>query len=153
MKKLIIALSGCAWLTSCVMHNGAPQTVITDPSAARKLEGAHDFSLQWISWDDFGRVDVTNEHGTWKIGGRQDSKTDGDFVSIEGVITEIQPFEFTFEGDIVTQVSHIAGGQPVTRSGKMTFRITGTRQYWRLVEMQNPSDSVVDYIDIYFRRP
>ena len=58
---------------------------------------------------------------------------------------------FVFQGRIVTQVSYLFGGQPCTRDGAFTFRITGKRKYWRMKEMQSPCDDVVDYVDVYFR--
>lgn len=143
----------CALLTGCVPQVDGPKTLIGDPAAARKLKGDHEFSLQWISWDDFGKVRVTDESGLWRIRGRQDSRENDDFVSIDGVITEISTHEFKFDGVIVTRVHHLAEGEPVTRTGPKTFRITGRRQYWRMMEMQNPADQVVDYIDVFFRRP
>jgi len=48
-------------------------------------------------------------------------------------------------------VSHINGGEPCLREGEMTFAITGKRRFWRLQQMQNPCNEVVDYIDIFLR--
>ena len=33
-----------------------------------------------------------------------------------------------------------------------TFAVTKSRPYWRLQDMNNPKDGVVDYVDIYFRK-
>jgi hypothetical protein len=121
--------------------------------AAKKLKGVHDFSLHWISWDDFGSVKISDKNGLWHIIGRQDSRKNQDFIVIDGVITEISPYEFKFDGSIVTRVHDIADGEVVKRIGPKTFRITGNRQYWRMMEMNNPRDGVVDYVDVFFRRP
>ena len=68
------------------------------------------------------------------------------------LVTRVDANEFGFRGKIVTQVSHINGGAPCTRDGEFTFRATGSRKYWRLQQMDNPCDSVTDYVDVYFRR-
>lgn len=129
-------------------------TQILDPVEATKLEGEHLFSLQWISWDDFGAVTITrHEKSPWTVSGRQDSRENDDYLVIDGIITEIDSFQFTFEGMITTKVSFINNGNPTRRSGRMTFKNTGKRQYWRLAEMQNPNEDVLDYIDIFFNKP
>ena len=143
----------CALLSSCVPQTDGPQALIHDSKAALKLAGKHEFSLQWISWDDFGVATVTKERGMWRIVGRQDSQENDDFMTIDGVITEIDTHEFKFEGTIVTRIHHIAGGEVVTRTGPKTFRMTRGRPYWRMMEMNNPEDGVVDYIDVFVRRP
>lgn len=152
MKPLFLLLL-CFIAVGCAVVPEGAKTRVNDQGAANKLKGDHHFSLQWISWDDFGIASVSEKSGLWRIKGRQDSKENDDFITIDGVITEISRFEFKFDGTIVTRIHHIANGQTVTRSGPKTFRITGKRQYWRMMEMQNPQDSVVDYVDLFFRRP
>ncbi|QYO65838.1 hypothetical protein [Leptolyngbya sp. 7M] len=127
------------------------RTVVNDAPAARKLLGRHLFSLQWISWDYFGTATVTNSRGLYRIKGEQKGRGNSDFVRIDGIISRIDAREFVFNGTIVTKVSHINGGQPCTREGEFVFKITGTRKYWRLQQMDNPCDPVTDYVDIYFR--
>ena len=128
-----------------------PKTDVQNASAARKLLGKHMFSLQWISWDHFGSATVTREDGLYSIKGEQKGSGNTDFVTIVGEIETIKAKEFTMNGTIVTQVSHINGGEPCTREGEFTFKITGTRKYWRLQQMDNPCDGVTDYVDIFFR--
>lgn len=127
------------------------KTVINDRASARMLLGNHLFSLQWISWDHFGSAAVTNKRGVYSIKGTQKGRSNTDFMTIKGNIMKIDAKEFTFSGTIVTQVSHLNSGEPCTREGEFTFKITGKRKYWRLMQMDNPCDDVVDYIDIYFR--
>lgn len=117
------------------------------------LLGKHMLSLQWVSWDYFGIATVTNRRGEYLLKGEQKGRGEQatDFVTIDGVITAIEAKEFKFSGTIVTQVSHINGGDPCTREGEFTFKITGKRKYWRLQQMDNPCDPVTDYVDIYFR--
>lgn len=130
----------------------SPRTVINSQTAATKLLGDHFFSLQWISWRYYGKASVTENDGDWLISGRQDSRESDDYIKIHGRITEINATDFKFDGEIVTRVSHINSGKPCTRSGEMTFRISGERKYWRLKEMKNPCEDVTDYIDIFFKK-
>ncbi len=127
------------------------KTTVRSVKAKQMLLGKHKLSLQWISWDYFGKAAVTQKNGVFYVKGRQDARDGSDFVSIDGVITSIDAREFGFSGNITTQVSHINGGQPCVREGEMTFRITGKRKYWRLQEIDNPCDPVADYVDIFFR--
>jgi len=128
-----------------------PRTEVQNRAAARRLLGRHLFSLQWISWDYFGSANVTLRRGLYSIKGEQKGRGNTDFVTIIGEIETIKAREFTMNGTITTQVSHINNGEPCVREGTFTFRVTGTRKYWRLQEMQNPCDGVTDYVDIYFR--
>ena len=127
------------------------RTVVNDKAAALMLLGRHKLSLQWISWDHFGTASVTNKAGVYSIKGEQKGRGNGDYVRIDGTIVSIGPKEFAFEGSIVTRISHINGGEPCTREGDFTFRITGKRKYWRLMEMDNPCDTATDYVDVYLR--
>jgi hypothetical protein len=80
-----------------------------------------------------------------------EQRRNGDFLTIEGDITSVDEKSFTFTGKVVMRISHINEGQPCTREGELTFRITGKRRYWRMQEMDNPCDEATDYVDIYFR--
>ncbi len=136
-----------------LMAVGQQRTDINNSTAARMLLGRHRFSLQWVSWDYFGVATVTNSGGAYSLKGEQKGrgKQNSDFVKVEGIVTSVDAKEFGFRGKIVTQVSHINGGEPCTRDGEFTFKITGKRRYWRLQQMDNPCDPVTDYVDIYFR--
>ena len=126
------------------------QTVVKDKAAKTKLLGKHKLSLQWISWDFFGTVTITEKNGVLYLKGGQKSKQGTDFVKVEGTITTIEGKSFTFTGTIITQVSHNNDGKPCTREAEMTFAITGKRKYWRLQQMQSPCGIETDYVDIYF---
>ncbi len=136
-----------AAVAACVFSQ---RTDIKDAKAAKMLLGKHKISLQWISWDHFGVANVTNKGGVYTLKGEQKGK-EIDFVKVDGRITRIDAKEFKFKGKVITQVSHINGGKPCERTGEMTFRITGTRKYWRMQQIDNPCDGVADYVDIYFR--
>lgn len=129
------------------------KTVVNDKAAKIKLLGRHSFSLQWIGWDYLGSATVIERRGgALHIAGKQKSRKDTDFVTIDGIITEVDQNQFKFDGKIITKVSYINGGKECERTGEMTFKITGKRKYWRLQEMLNPCTNVeTDYVDIYFR--
>jgi hypothetical protein len=129
----------------------AQKTEVNNAQAAKMLLGRHKLSLQWISWDYFGTASVTNRGGVYSLKGEQRGRGNKDFVTVDGTITSIAAKEFTFSGKIVTQISHINGGEPCTREGEFTFKITGKRKYWRMQEIDNPCDQAADYVDLYFR--
>ena len=116
------------------------------------LIGEHRLSLQWISWDYFGKATVTESNGTLFLTGEQKARKGADLLKVDGVITEVGAKEFKFEGTIVTKVEINNGGKPCERKGEMTFIIKGNRKYWRLKEMDSPCEQIVDYVDIFFRK-
>ncbi len=128
------------------------KTVVNDANAAKMLHGKHLLSLQWISWDRFGAANVVNRISVYYLKGEQKQRGGSDYVKVDGIITEINQKDFKFDGTIEMQISHINGGEPCRREGKMTFAVTGKRKYWRLQEMTNPCDEATDYVDIYFRK-
>ncbi len=129
----------------------AQRTVVNDAKARTMLLGRHRLSLQWISWDYFGAATVTNRGGVLYLKGEQKQRGGTDFVRLNGRITEINAKNFVFDGKIVTQVSHINGGQPCERTGQMTFKITGSRKYWRLMELDTACEGGTDCVHICFR--
>ncbi len=127
------------------------KTVIKDKQARAMLLGRHRFSLQWISWDHFGSASVVDKSGTLFIKGEQRGRKTDEYVTIDGRITEVSAKEFKFTGKIVTKVNINNNGEPCVREGDMTFHITRNRRYWRLKEMDNPCEAIVDYVNIFFR--
>ena len=148
MKKILISL---LILVALGFSAFGQKTIVNDAKAKTMLLGKHRFSLQWISWDYFGAATVTQKGGILYLKGEQKSRKENDFVKIDGRITEINARNFKFDGTIITRVSHINNGEPCKREGEMTFKITGTRKYWRLAEMDNPCEGVTDYVDIFFK--
>ena len=130
---------------------GQPKTIIKDENAKQMLLGQHRLSLQWISWDYFGKANVTESNGTLLIKGEQKGRGNEDYLTLDGAITMVDAKEFAFKGTIITKVSYNNNGEPCKREGEMTFRITGNRKYWRLKEMDSPCEQIVDYVDIFFR--
>jgi hypothetical protein len=155
MKKISLIVSLLLLLASVDALAGqkasTKKTTIHDSAAKAMLVGTHRFSLQWISWDHFGKAVVTDQKGKLLIRGEQRSKTGKDFVRINGVITEVDAKEFKFNGTIDVKVESNASGKLCKREGEMTFKITQNRRYWRLQEMQSPCGDETDYVDIFFR--
>ena len=149
MRKRIFLI--CVLVFGLTIAALAQKTVVNNARAKTMLLGRHRLSLQWISWDYFGTATVTNRGGTFYLKGEQRRRSGTDFVKIDGRITEINARDFKFDGSIITQVKDINGGKPCTRDGEMSFKITGTRKYWRLAEMDNPCEAVTDYVDIFFK--
>lgn len=148
---IFLSLGLCPALCAQAPGAGEGRTVIKDKQARARLLGEHRLSLQWISWDYFGKAVVKENRGLLSISGEQKGRGTGDYLRIEGVFTEVDTAEVKFKGTIETRVSHINQGNPCKREGEMTFRITQNRRYWRLKEMDNPCDEATDYVDIYFR--
>lgn len=154
--SFIYIFSSCCFPDSAFSKSGDKielKTVINSETAKKKLLGPHRFSIQWISWDYFGKAVVTEKDGVLYISGEQKSEENDDFIKMEGVITEVNEKNFIFDGAITAKIYHLNAGKPYERKGKMTFRISLGRNYWRLREMENPSGGgVVDYVDIFFDR-
>lgn len=150
LKKII-----CSWLlilfTLSVSVFAQEKTVVRSAKAKAMLLGKHRLSLQWISWDYFGTATVVEKSGVLYLKGEQKARKGEDYLKVDGAITQVDAKEFKFNGKIDMLVSHINGGKPCSREGEMTFRITGTRKYWRLAEMNNPCDTAADYVDVFFR--
>ncbi|WP_291906762.1 hypothetical protein [Chitinophaga sp. CB10] len=114
--------------------------------------GKHNFTLQWISWDVPGKVNIVkNADGTFAIKGEQYSDDKKDFVTIDGTITQTSPAELVFTGTIRTRYSNVNNGEVCEKKGTYHFLSKGARKYWRLQEMDNcEGNNVVDYVDIFF---
>jgi len=132
------------------------KVVVNDQHAKDLLLGSHRLSLQWISWDAFGTVNIADSNGQMRIKGEQKGVDNpDDYLRIDGVIKQVGAKSFSFVGIISTRVSDVNHGAPCERSGAMTFRMSGARKYWRLKEMENPcgppEERVTDYVDVYLR--
>ena len=118
----------------------------------KNILGKHMCSLQWISWKQFGSVTISQDPdtGALHVKGGQKSKTNSDYLDIDGTLTVLNPLHLKFDGEIITCVDHINNGKPVKRKGTYNFTVAGQRRYWRMQEMTNPDDGCCDYVDIYF---
>lgn len=151
LKKNIVVLFFVVPMLLPAVAFGQEKTVINSQYAKRKLVGRHFLSLQWISWDWLGRAYVNNRKGVYYLTGSQKGRGNDDRLKIDGIITEINRYDFKFNGRITSKISDLNDGEECVREGDMTFAITGKRKYWRLQEMNNPCDTATDYVDIYFR--
>lgn len=165
----LIGLSLCTlFLNFCQASAAADatRTIVHDKAARQKLLGKHKLALQWISWDKFGTASVVDVDGQLRLKGEQlgSDKTDagpstrpippgniGDYLKVDGIITEVGAKQFKFKGQILTRVSHINGGKVCKRDGTYTFALKSHPTYWRMQEMNNPCDGVVDYVDLFCR--
>jgi hypothetical protein len=75
----------------------------------------------------------------------------GDYLRVSGRIVAAERDGFVFEGEIAMRVHHNADGAECKRSGIFHFKTGAGRKYWRLQQMDNPCDTVTDYVDVYFR--
>jgi len=113
--------------------------------------GKHSFTLQWISWEKPGLVQVEFlAENKYQVKGEQKGAENGDFASIDGVLTFVGEQTFQFDGELVSRVSFLNGGETCVKKGPLHFRATGTRKYWRLQEKDNCEEGdAVDYFDSY----
>jgi hypothetical protein len=127
------------------------RTEILDPSAEKLLLGKHNLTLQWVGWENPGKAIVEKRGALLHIKGEQSDPKEGNFLRMEGEIIKVMNRSFQFRGVINTKVSFLNNGNECRREGLFTFTISGKRRYWRMVEMQNPCEDVVDYVDLYLR--
>lgn len=176
MKQILVILM---W-AFCCMTAGAQSNVTKRQTTTKKvavqkstttstpvdydklLVGNHMLSLQWISWEKFGKATITKTDtpNVYSIFGMQDGaicsdeedgRKNADYLMIEGTITPKSKTRLVFEGKIIQKVHHINGGMPCVREGTFIFLSTQGRRYWRMQEMKNPCDECTDYVDIYFK--
>jgi len=147
---------GWALAAACLfggdLFAGDGRTVVKDEAAKARILGVYGFTCQWVQWGrEKGRVEITADQGLLRLRGEQVAKGTGDFVRIEGTVTEVRAGAFTFRGRIVLQVTHLNGGKPCEREGDFAFQVRGGRKFWRMHPMENPCDPpVVDYVDVHF---
>lgn len=123
---------------------------IKNKPARKKLVGKHRLTLQWLESKPKGAITVQEDAGYLRIEGEQREPATGNFVTVEGWITQVEAKQFKMRGKIVTRTNHIAEGKECAREGDFTFLIKGARKFWRLQEMTNTCEDtgVVDYVDI-----
>lgn len=115
--------------------------------------GRHNFTLHWISWEHPGAVTISGaEDGWYDVKGEQRSRTNDDYIRIEGGLKPVSANELKFRGRIEYRVQSNNGGEVCVKQGQhYTFLSTQGRKYWRLQQMDNcGGGGLVDYIDIYF---
>jgi len=122
-------------------------TRIIDQQAATKLLAADGITLQWIGWNERGRVYVRMESGTIRLTGSQIQPDGPGRLFIDGEVREIGADYFVFDGTIRIDETPDAGRH--CEADKLWhFAITQNRPYWRLREFEW-CDYLTDYVDIY----
>src|SRR4028119_1017385 len=91
------------------------KTIVNDKTAKARLLGVHRLSLQWISWDYFGKARITERRGILNVSGEQKSRGGADYLTINGKIVRVDAKQFIFDGKIVTKVSSMNDGKPCVR--------------------------------------
>jgi hypothetical protein len=126
IKLISLALALTIWPTVLqAQPESQTRTIVDSPTAAKKLVGKHKLNLQWIgsdNWVEFGNLKVTDRQGLMLISGNQAKGED--YLHVNGKIVRIEDKQFTFQGKIVTQVSHMNKGEACERDGEMIFKIT-----------------------------
>ncbi len=124
-----------------------------DTSKLPDISGMHNLTLQWISWDNPGKIKFTktDEPNVYKISGEQKSAALG-YVKVDGIAKMISPLQLEFDGTIAVNLSRNPTKETeCTKVGKQTFLSTKNRKYWRLQNMQSCyNNGTIDYVDIYF---
>ncbi len=132
--------------------NSLIKTIVKDKATKKSLIGIQNCSLQWISWSKFGELKISELDGTVFVAGKQEDADNQNYLTINGRFTEIDKKELKFTGTIITRVSDINSGEPCKREGEMSFNKSAGRNFWRLSQMQNPCEDLVDYVDISIKK-
>lgn len=113
-----------------------------------------------ISWGRYSKMEgatpgdlfITRQDGpVWAVKGRLDSVakgTEGDWVSIDGVIERIREGVVQIRGEVAFRVSKVGTGAPCKVAGLLTFRRSFKSQVWRLAEGDNPCDGTQEGFDL-----
>jgi len=119
-------------------------------ASSKVREGKHHLTLQWIESKQPGTAILKKQpDDTYTIKGEhKDSK--GNYLTIDGKLEVISARELHFEGEVLTKVDHIYGGNVCKRAGKQVFKAYGKRKYWRMHDKINCDGVVRDYVDIFF---
>lgn len=107
----VVLLGSLCWLSVNA------QSQLFAPEQITKIEnqliGKLKLSLQWVSWETFGSVNILRDADGLSIEGMQ--KVNGNFVSLLGKIKVNDEKAFLFTGEIVTRVDHINKDKACTR--------------------------------------
>jgi hypothetical protein len=123
-------------------------TEVRDLAALEELRGNSGLTLQWIGWEQRGRVEVSQRGNVVHLKGAQVAPDGKGRVEIEGDVLSIDSNDFIFRGRITITDTPDAGRKCV-KDGDSEFAITQGRRYWRMREFEW-CDQLTDYIDIYF---
>ena len=148
-----------AFLAVCASAQGAriqegddgsalPPTAVLSSLDAERLKTTQGITLQWISWEERGTVDITrSDEGHWWLRAEQSGEPEERLV-LDGFIQEIGKDYFLFDGRITIKGAPDADRQ-CDQHKVWRFEATKRRSYYRLREFEW-CDYLTDYIDIYF---
>jgi hypothetical protein len=123
------------------------KTDVQSQTAYERLLNNSGVTVQWLWHGKRGPLKATDENGVIKIEGKQSSADEGS-VTLKGEVVSLYGDHFTFRGTILI-LDAPDKGRRCDRTGDYDFRITGSRKYWRLKQME-ACDGLTDYVDIYF---
>ena len=123
-------------------------TEVRNQAALEKLRGNAGLTLQWISWNDRGILDVSQRGAVVHLKGVQLQPGGPGRLEIDGDVVSIDSDSFIFRGRIAILDTPDAGRSCI-KNGDSEFAITQNRKYWRMREFEW-CDRLTDYIDIYF---
>lgn len=125
------------------------RTEVLDRSALNRLKRNSGISLQWISWENSrGHVRAEEQDGLVRLRGGQQQRNGPGRLEIDGIVVRIDGNSFVFQGRVAMRQAPENRAECL-REGTMHFRVTGTRRYWRMQEMEACA-GLTDYVDIYF---
>ena len=103
-----------------------------------------------------GELTVTRKGAVWTVKGRIDSVapgTEGDWASIDGVVTKIAPGLVQIRGEVAFRVAKVEKGVPCKVGGLLNFKRSGKSHVWRLAEGDNPCDGARENFDLVYAKP
>lgn len=127
----------------------APQaTRVLDRAGLQRLQRNSGVTLQWIGWDQRGRLSATMRGRTlWLDGGQAAAAGASGRVSVQGWVREVGARHFDLVGSVIIDDTPDAGRRCV-RTGTLRFAVTQNRRYWRMQRMTE-CDGLTDYVDVY----
>jgi hypothetical protein len=126
------------------------ETEIANEAALTKLKNNKGVKLQWLWGAAPGQLRVIETAKGVTVSGTQ-GPHNGDQLVVEGIVTRIEARKFWFKGRIAITDNETT--EVCVREGVYTFRITGTRRYWRLKEQEARCPGradLTDYVDVRF---
>ncbi len=123
-------------------------TEVRDQAALERLRGNAGLSLQWISWEKRGILEVSQRGSVVHLSGSQATPDGTGRLEIEGDVLSIDSNSFIMRGQIRI-VGTPDAGRSCAKENDSEFAITQDRKYWRMREFEW-CDELTDYIDIYF---
>lgn len=138
----------------------APTRTAVDSEAEAQLF-AHATKMVWGRYSKIkgakpGVAIVAKQDALWTIRGRLDSVapgTEGDWVSIDGVVERIAANNVYVRGEVAFRVAKVQSGTACKVGGLLHFRRSGKSQIWRLVEGDNPCDGTREMFDLVYQKP